>query len=106
MPVLQSLRKFELLHTVRGEKAPAFLYQDIVRYGCADGAAVFHYGNRKRRFAERCQYAGLGCGGCNDCRKQDRMFFCCPFDALGSTMATYGGQNIRAPESFPVSGQD
>ena len=24
------------------------------------------------------------------------MFFCCPFDALGSTMATYGGQNIGA----------
>lgn len=24
------------------------------------------------------------------------MFFCCPFDALGSTMATYAGQNIGA----------
>jgi Na+-driven multidrug efflux pump len=24
------------------------------------------------------------------------MFFCSPFDALGSTMATYGGQNIGA----------
>ncbi len=24
------------------------------------------------------------------------MFFCCPFDALGSTMSTYGGQNIGA----------
>lgn len=24
------------------------------------------------------------------------MFFCCPFDAMGSTMATYGGQNIGA----------
>ncbi|MGN0157630.1 MAG: MATE family efflux transporter [Brotaphodocola sp.] len=24
------------------------------------------------------------------------MFFCCPYDALGSTMATYGGQNIGA----------
>ena len=24
------------------------------------------------------------------------MFFCCPFDALGSTMATYGGQNMGA----------
>lgn len=22
------------------------------------------------------------------------MFFTCPFDALGSTMATYGGQNV------------
>lgn len=25
-------------------------------------------------------------------------FFCCPFDALGSTMATYGGQNVGARE--------
>lgn len=24
------------------------------------------------------------------------MFFCCPFDALGATMATYGGQNVGA----------
>ncbi len=24
------------------------------------------------------------------------LFFCCPFDAMGSTMATYGGQNIGA----------
>lgn len=24
------------------------------------------------------------------------MFMCCPFDAMGSTMATYGGQNIGA----------
>lgn len=24
------------------------------------------------------------------------MFFCCPLDALGSTMATYGGQNVGA----------
>ena len=24
------------------------------------------------------------------------MFFCCPFDALGSTMATYGDQNVGA----------
>lgn len=24
------------------------------------------------------------------------MFFCCPYDALGSTMATYGGQNMGA----------
>lgn len=24
------------------------------------------------------------------------MFLCCPFDAMGSTMATYGGQNIGA----------
>lgn len=24
------------------------------------------------------------------------LFFCCPFDALGTTMATYGGQNIGA----------
>ena len=24
------------------------------------------------------------------------MFFCCPYDAMGSTMATYGGQNMGA----------
>lgn len=27
------------------------------------------------------------------------MFFCCPFDALGATMATYAGQNMGAGEA-------
>ena len=31
------------------------------------------------------------------------MFFCCPFDALGSTMATYGGQNIGARKLDRIS---
>lgn len=31
------------------------------------------------------------------------MFFCCPFDALGSTMATYGGQNVGAKKLERVS---
>ena len=26
------------------------------------------------------------------------MFFCCPFDAMGCTMATYGGQNAGAAQ--------
>lgn len=31
------------------------------------------------------------------------MFFCCPFDALGSTMATYGGQNVGAKKIERIS---
>lgn len=31
------------------------------------------------------------------------MFFCSPFDALGSTMATYGGQNVGAKKLDRVS---
>lgn len=31
------------------------------------------------------------------------MFFCCPYDALGSTMATYGGQNVGAGKLERVS---
>jgi putative MATE family efflux protein len=31
------------------------------------------------------------------------MFFCCPFDALGSTMATYGGQNVGAKKMKRIS---
>lgn len=31
------------------------------------------------------------------------MFFCCPFDALGSTMATYGGQNMGARKIDRIS---
>lgn len=31
------------------------------------------------------------------------MIFCCPFDALGSTMATYGGQNMGAKKLDRIS---
>lgn len=31
------------------------------------------------------------------------MFFCCPFDALGATMATYAGQNIGAKKLDRIS---
>ena len=31
------------------------------------------------------------------------MFFCCPFDAMGSTMATYGGQNVGAKKMDRIS---
>ena len=31
------------------------------------------------------------------------MFFCCPFDALGATMATYAGQNVGAGKIRRVS---
>ena len=31
------------------------------------------------------------------------MFFCCPFDAMGSTMATYGGQNVGAKRLDRIS---
>lgn len=31
------------------------------------------------------------------------MFFCCPFDALGSTMATYSGQNVGAKKLDRIS---
>ncbi|MCC2727970.1 MATE family efflux transporter, partial [Blautia sp. MSK22_86] len=31
------------------------------------------------------------------------MFCCCPFDALGSTMATYAGQNVGAKKMDRVN---
>ena len=31
------------------------------------------------------------------------MFFCSPFDAMGSTMATYGGQNVGAKKMDRIS---
>lgn len=31
------------------------------------------------------------------------MLFCCPFDAMGSTMATYGGQNVGAGKLDRIS---
>lgn len=95
--VVYSLKKFEILHTNAEERrintsymltlcgmgVPMGLQYSITAIGSVIlQSAVNTLGSN----AVAAMTAGSKIG----------MFFCCPFDALGSTMATYGGQNVGA----------
>ena len=95
--VIYSKRKFEILHTDEEERkvnkgymktlcgmgVPMGLQYSITAIGSVIlQSAVNTLGSN----AVASMTAGSKIG----------MFFCCPYDALGSTMATYGGQNVGA----------
>ena len=68
------------------------------RHGYSHGIAVLTItGHRFHRAAGVGQSAGLQlCGQRGGGNQKSASCFCCTFDALGSTMATYGGQNVGA----------
>lgn len=95
--LVYSLKKFEILHTNDEERrvnvsymktlcgmgVPMGLQYSITAIGSVIlQSAVNTLGSNA--------VAAMTAGG------KVSMFFCCPFDALGSTMATYGGQNVGA----------
>ena len=103
--VIYSKRKFEILHTDEEERkvnkgymktlcgmgVPMGLQYSITAIGSVIlQSAVNTLGSN----AVASMTAGSKIG----------MFFCCPYDALGSTMATYGGQNVGAKKLDRLSG--
>ena len=103
--VIYSKRKFEILHTDEEERkvnkgymktlcgmgVPMGLQYSITAIGSVIlQSAVNTLGSN----AVASMTAGSKIG----------MFFCCPYDALGSTMATYGGQNLGAKKLDRLSG--
>ena len=70
--VAYSLKHFEILHVNRAERG---VFKGPAQYGRADGAAVFHHGDRERGAAERGQYARFLRGGLDDGRGKDQHVF-------------------------------
>lgn len=99
-----SLKKFEILHTDEGERQwnPSYM-KTLCGMGIpmglqysitAIGSVILQSAvNTLGSLAVASMTAGSKIG----------MFFCCPYDALGSTMATYGGQNVGAKKVDRIS---
>lgn len=90
-------RRFEILHMTREEAAPdKNIMITLCNMGIPMGLqySITAIGSIIVQIAVN----GLGSMAVAAVTAGSRisMFFCCPFDALGSTMATYGGQNIGA----------
>lgn len=89
--------KVPILHITRSEwQAPIQAHDGAVRIRRADGASIFHHGDRQRDPAGRGQFARFALRRGGDGGEQGAQFSGLPFDALGSTMATYGAQNVGA----------
>lgn len=95
--VIYSLKRFELLHTEADEKK---FSMNRIKMLCGIGIPMgLQYSitaigsiilQRAVNTLGSVAVAAMTAGG------KISMFFCCPFDAMGSTMATYGGQNVGA----------
>lgn len=95
--LIYSLKKFDLLHTEREErKVNRSLMATLCNMGIPMGMqySITAIGSVILQSAVNTlgsnAVAAMTAGG------RIGMFFTCPYEALGSTMATYGGQNVGA----------
>lgn len=91
------IRKFELLHVQKGEWAPNFpMIGTLCGMGVPMGLqySITAIGSVVLQSATN----ALGSSAVAAVTAGSKLanFFSCPYEALGSTMATYGGQNIGA----------
>lgn len=91
------IKRFEILRMTREEAAPDL---QIMKSLCGIGIPMGLQYSITAIGSMVLQVAVNGLGSMSvaamTAATKISMFFCCPFDALGSTMATYGGQNIGA----------
>ncbi len=91
------VKRFEILHMTREEAVPD---RNLMRILCGIGIPMGLQYSITAIGSMVLQVAVNGLGSMSvaamTAATKIGMFFCCPFDALGSTMATYGGQNMGA----------
>ena len=91
------LRHYPILHMKNGEvEARRKNARHPLQYGNPYGTPVFHHGHRQRCVQTAVNSLGSMAVAAVSTGSKVSMFFCCPFDALGGTMATYAGQNVGA----------
>ncbi len=92
-----SLRKFELLHTDQEERRlrPSYI-KTLCGMGVPMGLQYSITAIGSVVLQSAVNTLGSDAVAAMTAGSKISMFFCCPFDALGSTMATYGGQNMGA----------
>ena len=95
--LLYMVKHFEILHMTKKEALPN---KDMMKVLCGFGIPMGLQYSITAIGSIILQVAVNGLGSMSvaamTAASRIGMFFCCPFDALGSTMATYGGQNIGA----------
>lgn len=95
--MIYSLRKFEILHTNADERRMNGSYMmTLCGMGVPMGLQYSITAIGSVILQSAVNTLGSNAVASMTAGSKISMFFCCPFDALGSTMATYGGQNVGA----------
>lgn len=95
--LLYSLKKFEILHTNQKERRWNVSYmKTLCGMGVPMGLQYSITAIGSVILQSAVNTLGSNAVASMTAGSKISMFFCSPFDALGSTMATYGGQNVGA----------
>lgn len=95
--LLYSLKKFEILHTNQKERRWNISYmKTLCGMGVPMGLQYSITAIGSVILQSAVNTLGSNAVASMTAGSKISMFFCSPFDALGSTMATYGGQNVGA----------
>lgn len=95
--LIYSLGKFEILHADEEErKINTFYMKTLCNMGVPMGLQYSITAIGSVILQSAVNTLGSNAVAAMTAGSRISMFFCCPYDALGSTMATYGGQNVGA----------
>ena len=95
--LIYSLGKFEILHADEEErKINTFYMKTLCNMGVPMGLQYSITAIGSVILQSAVNTLGSDAVAAMTAGSRISMFFCCPYDALGSTMATYGGQNVGA----------
>lgn len=95
--LLYMIRKFEILHIQREEWKPELHYMiSLCNMGIPMGLQYSITAIGSVILQSSVNTLGSRAVASITASSKIGMFFCCPFDALGATMSTYGGQNVGA----------
>lgn len=102
--VIYSYFKFEILHTTKEERKVSREYmKTLCGMGIPMGLQYSITAIGSVILQSAVNTLGSDAVASMTAGSKIAMFFCCPFDALGSTMATYGGQNVGAGKMDRIS---
>lgn len=103
--VIYSMKRFELLHTEKEERKVNFSYMGtLCGMGIPMGLQYSITAIGSVVLQSAVNTLGSGAVAAMTAGSKIGMFFCCAYEALGSTMATYGGQNVGAKKLERIKG--
>lgn len=102
--LVYSLRKFEILHTdAKERKLNGSYMKTLCGMGVPMGLQYSITAIGSVILQSAVNTLGSSAVAAMTAGSRISMFFCCPFDALGATIATYGGQNVGAKKLERIS---
>lgn len=85
-----------------GSAAAGHLCPAPSQHGASHGPAIFHHRHRQYSASDRGERTGRQRHGGGDGGSKVQLLCACPFDAIGTTAATFAGQNLGAEKPHRI----